>query len=160
MIPQALAWSISGENTKSSVWHKENLHLLQAMHSIFDHILPTCSAKFHCEPLSHPTPRLGVRPVPSSKPFKNVDGEHRAGPWLTQCNEIMQKSVDFNRSLLFNPGRGVFAASFWSPTCSSASCFCLNRWNHYSLCFGWRVGDAQSKCVNASAVNGTCAHTK
>ena len=127
---QAPAYAISCENTKSSVWHKENLHLLPAMHSIFDHILPTCGAKFHCEPLSLLTLRLWVRPVPSPKPFKNVDGEHRAGPWLTQCNKIMQKSVDFNRLLLFNPGRGVFATSFWSPTGSSASCVCLKLWNH------------------------------
>ena len=103
------------------------------MHSIFDHILPTCNAKFHCEPLSLLTLRLGVRPVPSPKPFKNVYREHTAGPWLTQCNEIMQKSVDVNRSLLFNPGRRVFAARFWSPTGSSASCVCLKRWNHQFL---------------------------
>ena len=130
MIPQALGCSISGENTKSSVWHKENLHFRPAMHSILDHILPTCGAKFHCEPLSLLTLRLWVRPVPSSKPFKNVDGEHKVGPWLIQCNEIMQKSVDVRRSLLFNPGRRVFAARFWSPTGSSASCVCLKRWNH------------------------------
>ena len=127
---QALVYAISGENTKSSVWHKENLHFRPAMHSIFDHILPTCGAKFHCEPLSLLTLRLGVRPVPSSKPFKNVDGEHTAGQWLIQCNEIMQKSMDFNRSLLFNPGRRVFAASFWPPIGSSASCACLKRPNH------------------------------
>ena len=100
------------------------------MHSIFDHILPTCGAKFHCEPLSHLALRLGVRPVPSPKPFKNVHREHTAGQWLIQCNEIMQKSMDFNRSLLFNPGRRVFATSFWSPTGSSGSCVCLKRWNH------------------------------
>ena len=127
---QALVYAISGENTKSSVWHKENLHLLPAMHSIFDHILPTCSAKFYCEPLSHLTPRLWVRPVPSPKPFKNVHREHTTGPWLTQCNKIMQKSVGFNRSLLFNPCRGVFATSFWSPTGSSGLCVCSKRWNH------------------------------
>ena len=127
---QALVYAISGENTKSSVWHRENLHFRPAMHSILDHILPTCGAKIHCEPRSHLAIRLGVRAVPSSKPFKNVDGEHRAGPWLTQCNKIMQKSVGFNRSLLFNPCRGVFATSFWSPTGSSASCVCLKRWNH------------------------------
>ena len=127
---QALVYAISCENTKSSVWHKENLHLLPAMHSILDHILPTCGAKLHCEPLSHLTPRLWVRPVPSPKPFKNVHREHTTGPWLTQCNKIMQKSVGFNRSLLFNPCRGVFATSFWSPTGSSASCVCLKRWNH------------------------------
>ena len=100
------------------------------MHSILDHILPTCSAKFHCEPPSLLTPRLWVRPVPSSKPFKNVYREHPAGPWLTQCNEIMQKSVDINRSLLFTLGRRVFASRFWSPSGSSASCVCLKRWNH------------------------------
>ena len=90
----------------------------------------TCGAKFHCEPLSHLTLRLGVRPVPSPKPFKNVDGEHTAGPWLTQRNEIMQKSVDGNRSLLFNLGRGVFATRLWSPTGSSVSCAWPKRWNH------------------------------
>ena len=127
---QALVYAISGKNTKSSVWHKENLHLLPAMHSMCDHMLLTSSAKFHCEPLSLLTLRLGVRPVPSPKPFINVDGEHKVGPWLIQCNEIMQKSVDVKRSLLFNPGRGVFAARFWSPTGSSGSCVCLKRWNH------------------------------
>ena len=130
VVPQAFGCSIAGENTKSSVWHKENLHLLPAMHSMLDHILQTCSAKFDCEPLSHVTPRLGVRPVPSPKPLKNVYREHTAGPWLTQCNESMQKSVDVNRSLLFNPGRMAFAARFWSPTGSSGSCVCLKRWNH------------------------------
>ncbi len=100
------------------------------MHSILGHILQTCNAKFHCEPLSALTLRLWVRPVPSSKPFKNVDGEHTAGQWLFQCNEIMQKSMDFNRSLLFNLGRGVFATSFWSPTGSSGSSVCPKRWNH------------------------------
>ena len=100
------------------------------MHSILDHMLPTCGAKMHCESLSRLTLRLWERPVPSSKPFKNVDGEHTAGPWLTQCNKIMQKSVGFNRSLLFNPCRGVFATSFWSPTGSSGSCVCPKRWNH------------------------------
>ena len=127
---QAPVYAISCANTKTSVWHKENLHLLPAMHSILDHILPTCSAKFHCEPLSLLTLRLGVRPVPSSKPFKNVDGEHPAGPWLIQCNEVLQTSVDFNRSLLFNLGRWAFVASFWPPAGSSASCVCLKRWNH------------------------------
>ena len=130
MVPQALVCSISCENTKSSVLQWGNSHFLSAMHSILDPILPTCTAKFHCEPLSHLALRLGVRPVPSSKPFKNVDGEHTAGPWLIQCNEIMQKSVGFKRSLLFNPGRGVFATSFWSPTGSSGSCVCPKRWNH------------------------------
>ena len=91
---------------------------------------PPCGAKIDCEPLSHLTLRLWVRPVPSSKPFKNVYDEHTAGPWLIQCDEILQKSVDFNRFLLFNIGRGVFLASFWSPTGSSASCVCLKRWNH------------------------------
>ena len=109
--------------------------------------------------------------VPSSKPFKNVDGEHKAGQWLTQCRENLQKSVDFNRSLLFNPGRRVFAAVFGlrlalqplvaasndgiisnkgvgSGTLSRARCILL-------YC-GWRVGGG----VNASAVNGTSAHTK
>ena len=100
------------------------------MHSILDHILPTCNAKFYCESLSLLPLRLWVRPVPSPKPFKNVYREHPAGPWLTQCNKIMQKSVGFNRSLLFNPCRGVFATSFWSPTGSSGSCVCLKRWNH------------------------------
>ena len=127
---QALVYAISCENTKSSVWHKENLHFRPAMHSILDHTLPTCGAKFDCEPPSWLTPRLWVRPVPSSKPFKNVNGEHRGCPWLTQCRKNLQKSVDFNRSLLFNPCRGVFATSFWSPTGSSGSCVCLKRWNH------------------------------
>ena len=85
---QALVYAISCENTKSSVWHKENLHLLPAMHSILDHILPTCGAKLHCEPLSQLILRLWARTVPSSKPFKNVDGEHRGGPWLIQCDEV------------------------------------------------------------------------
>ena len=119
---QAPAYAISCENTKSSVWHGENLHFRPAMHSILGPILPTCGAKFHCEPLSLLTLRLGVPPVPSPKPFKNVYREHTAGPWLTQSNKIMQKSVDFNRSLLFSLGRKVFAASFWSPIGSSASC--------------------------------------
>ena len=127
---QALVYAISSENTKSSVWHKENLHLLPAMHSILDHILQTCSAKFHCEPPSALTPRLWVRLVPSPKPFKNVYREHTVGPWLNQYDEIMQKSVDFSRSLLFNPSRGVFATSLWSTTGSSASCVSLKRWNH------------------------------
>ena len=100
------------------------------MHSILDHILQTCSAKLHCESLSLLTLRLGVRPVPSSKPFKNVYREHKAGPWLTQCNEIMQKSVDVNRSLLSSLGRWVIVASFWSPSGSSAPCVCLKRWSH------------------------------
>ena len=82
---QALVYAISCENTKSSVWHRENLHFRPAMHSIFDHILPTCGAKLHCEPLSHLTPRLWVRPVPSSKPFKNVGGGTKVGPRLSQC---------------------------------------------------------------------------
>ena len=118
------------ENTKSSVWHKENLHLLPAMHSILAHILQTCGGKFHCEALSHLTLLLWVRPVPSSKPFQNVDREHKGGPWLIQCRENLQKSVDFNWSLLFNLGRKVFAASFWPPIGSSASCACLKRPNH------------------------------
>ena len=91
---------------------------------------PPCGAKIDCEPLSHLTLRLWVRPVPSSKPFKNVYDEHTAGPWLIQCDEILQKSVDFNRSLLSSLGRGVFVASFWSPTGSSGPCVCLKRWNH------------------------------
>ena len=90
----------------------------------------TCGAKLHCEPPSHLTLRLWVRPVPSSKPFKTVYREHMASPWLTRCDEILQKSVDFNRSLLFNLGRGVFVASFWSPTGSSGLCVCPKRWNH------------------------------
>ena len=41
-----------------------------------------------------------------------------------------------------------------------------SKWSHkhlfgqFPLCVGWRLGNVQSKCVNASAVNGTCAHTK
>ena len=62
--------------------------------------------------------------------FKNVYDEHTAGPWLIQCDEILQKSVDSNRSLLSSLGRGVFVASFWSPTGSSGLCVCLKRWNH------------------------------
>ena len=112
---QALVYAISGESTKSSVWHKENLHLLPAMHSIFDHILPSCGAKIHCEPLSLLTLRLGVRPVPSPKPFKNLHREHTAGPWLTQCNEIMQKSIDVNRSLLSNPWSRGLCGQFLVP---------------------------------------------
>ena len=100
------------------------------MRSILDPNLSTCGAKLPCEPPSHLTLRLWVRPVPSSKPFKTAYREHTAGPWLIQCDEILQKSVDSNRSLLFNLGRGVFVASFWSPTGSSASCVCLKRWNH------------------------------
>ena len=118
------------ENTKSSVLQWENSHFLPAMHSTLEPNSQTCGAKVHCEPPSHLTPRLWVRPVPSSKPFKTVYREHTAGPWLIQCDEILQKSVDFNRSLLFNLGRGVFVASFWSPTGSSAPCVCLKRWNH------------------------------
>ena len=104
MVPQALACAISGENTKSSVWHVENLHLLPAMHSILDHISQSCGAKFDCEPLSQLILQLWARTVPSAKPFKNVDGERRGGSWLIQCDEVLQKSVDFNRSLLFNLG--------------------------------------------------------
>ena len=59
-----------------------------------------------------------------------MDGEHRGGPWLIQCDEVLQNSVDFNRSLLLNLGRRVFAARFWSPTGSSASFVCPKRWNH------------------------------
>ena len=107
-----------------------NTHFRPARHSILDPNSPPCGAKIDCEPLSHLTLRLWVRPVPSSKPFKNVYDEHTAGPWPIQCDEILQKSVDFNRSLLSNLGRGVFVASFWSPTGSSGPCVCLKRWNH------------------------------
>ena len=141
MIPQALVWSISGENTKSSVWHKENLHLLPAMHSMLDHILPTCGAKFHCEPLSNLALRLGVRAVPSSKPFKNVDGEHTVGPWLIQYDEVLQKSVDFNRSLLFHSVEGssppVFGLRLALQPLVSASTDGIIT--HYVLGAGWEM---------------------
>ena len=130
MIPQALVWSISAENTKSSVlqWETHISHQpCTPFWAIFRRpVVQNCIAKRLRSCFSG----LGRERCPRQKRFKNVYREHRAGPWLTQCNEIMQKSVDINRLLLFNPCRRVFAARFGSPTGSSASCVCLKRWNH------------------------------
>ena len=138
---QALVYAISCENTKSSVWHKENLHLLPAMHSILGLISATCGAKFDCEPLSHLTLRLWVRPLPSSKPFKNVDGEHTVGPCLIQYDEVLQKSVDFNRSLLFHSVEGssrpVFGLRLALQPLVSASTDGIIT--HYVLGGGWEM---------------------
>ena len=139
------------------------------MHSILEPISPPCGAKLHCEPPSQLILRSLARAAPSSKPLKNVDREHQVGPWHIQCNEVLQKSVGFNCSVLFNPGRRVFVASFWSSSGSSASFASLKPWNPQhsrqshlkpgpvcTLYWGWRVGSV----VNASAVNGTAAHHK
>ena len=141
------------------------------MHSILGLISATCGAKFDCEPLSHLTLRLWVRPLPSSKPFKNVDGEHTVGPWLIRYDEVLQKSVDFNRSLLFHSVEGssrpVFGLRLALQPLVSASnggiisnkgvgSGTLSRARCILLYCGWRVGGG----VNASAVNGTSAHTK
>ena len=144
MVPQALVWLISAENTKASVWHKENPHFLPAMPSILDPISPPCGAKLHCEPPSQLIIRSWARAVPSSKPFKNVYREHKVGPCLIQCNQVLQKSGGFNRTPLFNLCRGVFVASFWSPIGSSASCVSLKPWHPSGVCCyimggGWEV---------------------
>ena len=151
MVPQALVCAISGENTKSSVLQWENTHFLPARHSILECISQLCGAKLHCEPPSQLILRSLARAVPSSKPFKNVHREHTTGPWLIQCNKIMQKSVGFNRSLLFNPCRGVFATSFWSPTGSSASCVCLKRWNHQFS--QWKTNGSHSALLGIHHLN-------
>ena len=57
---QALRHPISGENTKSSVLHKENLHFADAIHSILHLISAPCGAKFHREPPSKLPLRLRV----------------------------------------------------------------------------------------------------
>ena len=46
--------------------------------------------------------------VPSSNPSKNVDGEHRVGPWPIQCSENLQKSVDYIVKNEINKKRGEY----------------------------------------------------
>ena len=99
------------------------------MHSILEPISPPCGAKLHCEPPSHLILQSLTRAVPSSKPCKTVDREHQVGPWLIQCRQDLQRSVDFKRSLLFKLCRGVVVASFWSSSGSSASFVSLKPWN-------------------------------
>ena len=48
-----------------------------------------------------------------------MDQMHNASPWLIQCDQTCQTSLDFSRSLVFNPMQRVSAAVFWSLNGSS-----------------------------------------
>ena len=116
---QALRRPNSHENTKSSVLHKEYLHFTVTKHSILHLISPSCGPKIHVEPPSNPLFGFGCPSVPSSKPQQTLDQMHNASPWLIQCDQTCQTSLDFSRSLVFNPMQRVSVAVFWSPNGSS-----------------------------------------
>ena len=92
------------------------------MHSILESISQPCGAKLHCELPSQLILRSLVGAMPSPKPFKNMDREHQVGPWLIQCLQDLQRSVDFNSSLHASLGRMVFVTIFAFRRGSSASC--------------------------------------
>ena len=127
---QAPRYPISSENTKSSVLHKENLHFSGAMHSILHLISPPCGPTNHREPHSELPLRLRVSIGALVKTLAGIVPEayFRPVPWLIQCDETCQTSLDFSRSLLFNRGRRVSMSTFWSSNCSSASFVSLKPW--------------------------------
>ena len=63
-----------------------------------------------------------------------MDQTHNAGPWLLRCDQTCQPSLDYSRSLVFNPVQRVSVAIFWSPNGSSASFVSLKPWNHQFSC--------------------------
>ena len=68
---------------------------------------PSCGAKLHCEPPSHLTLPLWVRPVPSSKPFKTWTASTRSAHGSFNAKKFCK-----NRSI--SSGHGCSTLVGWS----------------------------------------------